>query len=74
MNTANVYASSTSPNDLYNNLPGTFGADGDWEVNYTENGVNSTIFYEAVGEAALTGNPNPYRYGSYQIYRASNTD
>lgn len=61
---------SIDPNVLYNNLPGTFGADGNWDGQFNSSGIISTQFYNKVYDLSLSGNPNPYRYGSYEIYRS----
>jgi hypothetical protein len=65
-----------TPEQLYMNMPGTKGINGNWNANFTANGVGpfaSLKYYEQTYDLSLEGNPEPVRYGSYQIYMADST-
>lgn len=57
---------SITPQTLFSNLP---GSSGDFEVTYTS-APNSFIYYENVFANRLVNATEPYRYGSYEIYKA----
>jgi hypothetical protein len=54
------------PSTLFANLP---GGSSDWEVTYRQD-KTSYGFYEDVYAQRLEGAVNPYRYGSYEIYKS----
>jgi len=43
-----------------------------WEITYDSGSVNNTYeeYYDAVDAQKLVDEPEPYRFGSYQIYKA----
>lgn len=43
-----------------------------FEVTYVPNNASFSEFYEDVFEARNLGSDYPYRYGSYQVYKADN--
>ena len=53
--------------ELFNALPNVTDA---FEVTYVKN-ITYEEFYDAVYEHRLDGDPYPYRYGSYQVFRAN---
>lgn len=67
MNQDLVYTSSNSatPTDLKNNLPDTSMFD----VTFKTDIASFNSFYQDIYEYRNT-NPNPYHYGSFQIYSA----
>lgn len=73
MNSENVVNSGVgdiSPSTLFANLPQSSTS---FEVSYVENNATFTEFYDDVFEARNVGELMPYRYGSYQVYKADNT-
>lgn len=55
-------------------MPGTFGADGNWDTQYNSSGAVSLKYYINVYNLSLTGAPEPFRYGSYEIFKADKTN
>lgn len=53
---------------LYEMLPNSTDA---FEVEYVPSNTNYTEFYDLVYEARKQGDPFPYRFGSYNIFRAN---
>ena len=63
--------SPVEPSVFYSNLP---GGNSFWAVTYDDTTSTSvTEFYDVTFDARLVGAPEPYRYGSYQIYSADNS-
>jgi len=56
--------------DLYAMLPNSTDA---FEVTY-KNNLNYSEFYDAVYASRNEGDPFPYRYGSYQIFKANKNE
>lgn len=65
---------SYTTEELYGNLPGTFGSDGNWDTQYNSSGLVSVKYYTNVYNLSLTGNPEPYRFGSYEVFKADKTN
>ena len=56
--------------DLFAMLPNATDA---FEVTYKDN-LNYTEFYDAVYAARNDGPPFPYRFGSYQVFKANKAE
>lgn len=56
-----------TPETLYTNLPSSASF---FEVTYNSTASNYSQFYNAVYNARNVGPSTPYRYGSYQVYKA----
>jgi hypothetical protein len=59
-------ADSITPETLFSNLP---GSSSDWEVTY-DSTLSSAVFYENVFDNRLVNATEPYRYGSYNVFKA----
>ena len=74
MNEYNVVDSGSanvSPQILFNNLPS--GTPDFWDVTWDQTQSNFTSFYDLVSDQRFAIGPAlPYRYGSYQIFKADN--
>jgi hypothetical protein len=70
MNAANVIpplVADMEPGLFYNNLPNVTSA-------FTQTTLNNDTYYgyyNAVNAEQYDGKPQPYRYGSYQIFQAN---
>lgn len=61
--------SDVSGETLFNNLPNVTSSEEPFKVTYIQP-ANYTDFYTEVYESRLDEPIFPYRYGSYQVYRA----
>lgn len=69
MNVVNSGLGDISPSTLFANLPQSATQ---FEVSYVPNNATFAEFYNDTFDARLMGETLPYRYGSYQIYKANN--